>query len=272
MKLAISATPVVANFAPILFQGDIEEAFAKGAEYGYEGIELHLREAHDIDWDKTLETTRQYSLPVMAIGTGAGARMDGLTFTDADITVREKALQRIEEHMKLAKLLDASIIIGSMNGNIAGNQNAKKYHLECLKKCCQLASGANVTVLIEPLNRYESDWLNTVDETLEIIEKVNSNNLKYLADTFHMNIEEASIIDSLKKAGEKLGYVHLVDSNRQIPGNGHLLFDKILRTLIDINFDGPISFECLPVPDRETASVSAIEYIKKLMSLLQMDK
>ena len=226
MQLTISATSQQANFAPILLQGYIEEAFAKAAGYGYEGIELHLRDPHDIDWNKALEMVSQYSLPVTAIGTGAGARVDGLTFTDPDTGVRNKAVKRVEGHIELAKLLDASIIIGSINGNIVGNQTAKEYHLDCVKQCCDLASEANVIILLEPLNRYESDWLNTAEDTLEIIAKTGYLNIKYLADTFHMNIEEASITESLKKAGRNLGYVHLVDSNRQVPGHGHLLFKK----------------------------------------------
>lgn len=265
MKLAISATPQRANFAPILLQGDIGESFAKAAGYGYEGIELHLRDPHDVDWDKILEMVGQYSLAVTAIGTGAGARVDGLTFTDPDAAVRKRAIERVAEHIKLAKLLGASIIIGSMNGNIGGNQSLKECHLDCVKQCCELGSKAEVVILIEPLNRYESDWLNNTEDTLEIIAKTGYSNIKYLADTFHMNIEEASITGSLKKAGENLGYVHLVDSNRQIPGNGHILFDQVLKTLTEMSFEGPISFECLPAPDCETASAGAIEYVKKLM-------
>ena len=265
MKLVISATPQRANFAPILLQGDIEEAFAKAAQLGYQGIELHLRDPHEIDWDKTLAMVKQYSLPVTALGTGAGARVDGLTFTDLDVAVRKRTIERVAEHIKFAALLDASIIIGSMNGHIAGNQIAKEYHLDCLKQCCELGAKDKVTILLEPLNRYESDWLNNTQDTLEIIAKAEYPNIKYLADTFHMNIEEASIIDSLKSAGNNLGYVHLVDSNRQIPGNGHILFDQVLKTLADMKFTGPMSFECLPAPDSKTASAAAIKYVKNLM-------
>ena len=75
MKLAISATTARTNFAPILLQEPLDEDFQKASEFGYDAIELHLRDPHDIDWDKTVELSNKYSLPISAIGTGAGARV-----------------------------------------------------------------------------------------------------------------------------------------------------------------------------------------------------
>jgi sugar phosphate isomerase/epimerase len=265
MKLAISATTMRANFAPILLQRPLEENFIKASDLGYDAIELHLRQPNEIDWDKTIELSDKFSLPVTAIGTGAGARVDGLTFTDSNPEIRNKSIERIKEYLELAKLLDCAIILGSMNGNIKSNKKGKEHHLDCIKQCCNLASQENITILIEPLNRYESDWLNTVDDTLEIIEQTEYPNLKYLADTFHMNIEEVDITESIKKAGKELGYVHLVDSNRQVPGHGHVAFTSVLGALKHIGYDGYLSFECLPIPNTETASLDAVNFTRPIM-------
>lgn len=265
VKLAISATTARANFAPILLQGPLEENFQMAAELGYDAIELHLRDPCEIDWDKTVKLIEKFSLPVSAIGTGAGARMDGLTFTDSDKRVRDKCVNRVSEHLKLAAIFECGIILGSMNGNIQGDEKKKNSHFDCLKRCCDLASQNNVIVLIEPLNRYESDWLNTTDDTLEIIEKIGYPNLKYLADTFHMNIEEADICRSLKKAGKNLGYLHLVDSNRQVPSYGHLRFCDIINTLQEMSYNGILSFECLPQPSSDAAARDAINHLKEIL-------
>ena len=269
MKVAISATPVRANFAPILLEGDIEEIFAKAEKCGYGGIELHLRDPYDIDWNKTLKIPKHYSIPVTAIGTGAGARMDGLSFTDHDAEVRHKSTARIMEHIKLASLLKSAVILGSFNGNIGSNPQEnglrRGYYLECLKQSCEFASESGVMILLEPLNRYESDWFNIAEQAVKVINQIGFPNIKYLADTFHMNIEEVNISRTLSQAGSKLGYVHLADSNRQAPGLGHIDFSAILKTLQDIGYDGCLSFECLPVPDIKRP----LEYVKKILSQLK---
>ncbi len=265
MKLVITATIARAGFAPILLQGPLEEDFKKASAFGYDAIELHLRDPYEIDWDKTVELSDNYSMPISAIGTGAAARVDGLTFTDPDRNIRKKSIDRVKEHLKLAKLLDCGIILGSMNGNIDGDEQRKEYHLDCMKQCCDLASKEDITILIEPLNRYESDWLNSADHAFEIIRKVGYPHLKYLADTFQMNIEEADICRSLKKAGDNLGYLHLVDSNRKVPGHGHIRFDEIVTTLREISYDGVLSFECLAKPTSDKAAEEAINYTKELL-------
>jgi sugar phosphate isomerase/epimerase len=136
--------------------------------------------------------------------------------------------------------------------------------LDCLEACCKAATKEGVTLLVEPLNRYESDYLNTVQDALDIMKQVESPNLKLLADTFHMNIEEVDIAASLRKAGSKLGLIHLADSNRQAPGYGHLDFRGVIKTLQDIHYQGYLSFEVLPVPDPEKAAEQAIRYVKEI--------
>ena len=97
--------------------------------------------------------------------------------------------------------------------------------------------------------------------------RIPGKNIKYLADTFHMNIEEVDIGAGFRRAGSKLGYVHLVDSNRQLPGQGHLPMREVLRSLADIGYDGCLSFECLPSPDGESSLERALSFVRE--SLLQ---
>lgn len=269
MKLVITATIQQARFAAILLWGDVKDTFTKAREYGYDGIELHLRDPHEVDANEVAKLSHRYSFPVTAIGTGAGARMDGLTFTDPRQEIRDQAVSRIKGHIKLAETLKSAVIIGSMNGNVGCDSDEqprkiKSYHMECVKQCCHAASKSGTTILLEPLNRYEADWLNTTKDCIDIIEKAGCENLKYLADTFHMNIEEIDICQSLRDAGSKLGYVHLVDSNRCYPGQGHLAVKDILQTLNDIGYDGVLSFECLPEPDVESASINSLNYVRKI--------
>jgi sugar phosphate isomerase/epimerase len=122
-----------------------------------------------------------------------------------------------------------------------------------------------VVLLIEPVNRYETNVINTVEEGLELIRSIDSKQLKLLPDTFHMNIEERSIEDSIIKAGDDLGYIHFADSNRLAAGLGHLDFSSIVGALKKISFDGPIGVEVLPKPDDHAAAKQAIQFIKPLI-------
>ena len=272
MKIAVTATPSEARFAPILLRGPISESFALASQYGYDGIEIHLRDPHDVDWEKMVELSRRYALPVTTLGTGMAAGMDGLTFTDPSDQVRSRAVDRVKGHIKLAARLGSAVTIGLLNGNLGPHaenaERGREHHFACLKECCTAAADAGVSLLLEPLNRYECDWLNTTEDALSIIEQMGAANLKYLADTFHMNIEEKDMGASIRRAGGTLGYIHLVDSNRWGPGQGHLPFRDVLKAASDIGYTGYLSFECLPKPDVESALKNSLRFVKALLTEL----
>jgi 5-keto-L-gluconate epimerase len=269
MKLTATATPSEARFAPILLRGPISESFARVSRYGYDGIEIHLRHPHDVKWDEVVELINRHALPVTTLGTGMAAGMDGLTFSDPSSGIRSKAVERVKRHIELAGRLGSAVTIGLLNGNLGDNiseaAKRREKHLGCLEECCFSAANAGVSLLLEPLNRYECDWLNTTEDALSLIERIGAHNLKYLADTYHMNIEEQDIVASIQHAGSVLGYVHLVDSNRCGPGQGHLPFPEILNMLTEIGYDGYLSFECLPKPDVDRVLQDSLSYVNKLL-------
>jgi sugar phosphate isomerase/epimerase len=252
MKLVTTATPIEVNLAPILLSGPISESFALASQYGFDGIEVHLRDPHDVEWEEMVELSRRYSLPVTTLGTGMAAGMDGLTFTDPEAGVRIRTVERVKEHIRLAARLGSAVTIGVLNGRLGSNleqaAQGREHHLACLKECCHAAADAGVSLLLEP------------------IAQLGFANLKYLADTYHMNIEEVNIAASMHRAGSVLGYIHLVDSNRCGPGQGHLPFGEVLNALIDVGYDGYLSLECLPKPDAESAIKNSLSYIKELLA------
>ena len=89
-------------------------------------------------------------------------------------------------------------------------------------------------------------------------------NIKILIDTFHMNIEETNLEKSISMCGNKLGHVHLADSNRRHPGAGHLNFKSIINKLHQVRYGEFAAFECLPYPDAITAATRGLEYIKMI--------
>ena len=101
----------------------------------------------------------------------------------------------------------------------------------------ETVAGTDARVLLEPINRYESAYLNRVVDNLEIIDAVVHPNAGLLPDTFHMSIEEADLPTALRSAGYRIAHVHLGDNNRLLPGFGHLPWPEIFRALRDIGYD-----------------------------------
>ena len=116
--------------------------------------------------------------------------------------------------------------------------------LDFYREMLDVVDGTDGRVLLEPLNRYESRYLNRVSDNLEIIRAVDHPNAGLLPDVFHMSIEEADIPEALRSAGEHVVHVHLGDNNRLLPGHGHLDWDGIFGALRSIEYDGYVNLEC----------------------------
>ena len=117
--------------------------------------------------------------------------------------------------------------------------------------------------MVEPINRYETNFVNTVDEALGLVEELGEPSAKLLLDTFHMNIEERSMEDAVRTAGESLGYLHVSDSNRRAPGQGHLDFCLLLDALEEIAYQGMLVSEILPLPDDRWAAQLTAEFWRR---------
>jgi sugar phosphate isomerase/epimerase len=253
-------------------QGSTSDSFALASQLGYDGVELHIHRPSQINRDEVKKLADTHGLGIPTLGTGMAATQEGLTFSDLDPEVRRRAVIRIKEHITLAAHLNSAITIGSINGRL-GNDPQKRLirrqaALNCMHECSKAAAEAGVTILLEPVNRYECDYLNTLEEGMRVIRQIGMPSLKLLADTFHMNIEEADITASLRTAESELGHVHLADSNRQAPGYGHLDVRGVLRLLRDMEYKGYLSFEVLPVPTFRQAAEDAIRTVREILSNL----
>lgn len=272
MKVSLTATPSVARFAPIVVRGDPSEAFALAAELGYDGVELHLRRPDDVDSATVRDLQARYGLGVPTLGTGMAAGEDGLTFSDPDPEIRQQAVARTRAHIALAAKLQSAVTIGLIRGRLGGEAGERATRranqMECLETCCRDAAAAGVILLLEPVNRYEGDDLFTLAQACGVIEELGQPNLKLLADTYHMNIEEADMAEAIRRAGPHLGHVHLVDSNRRAPGHGHIDMRSILAALLDVGFAGYLSFEVLPLPDGRRAAEDGIATVRRLLAEL----
>jgi sugar phosphate isomerase/epimerase len=267
MKLSIVLSTQAAQFQAATFKGDLEKNLDRIASLGYEGVELAIRDPQLVEYNELEKLTRSSGLSVPAIGTGQAWGEEGLSFTDPDPGVRQHAIHRIQSHIPGAARFGALIIIGLMRGIVKPGvdpQQAMDWLVEALRKCSAASLPHGVRLALEPINRYETTLINTIPEGLELIERVSSDNFGLLVDTFHMNIEEANILHSIRKCGAHILHFHVADSNRWYPGAGHLDFKSILNTLADTGYPGWVSGEFLPQPDAETAAREGISYLRSI--------
>ncbi len=267
IKLSIVLSTDKASFKAVSFKGNLSTNAARIASLGYEGIELAVRNPDSIDHDQVIKIIKKYKLTVPAIGTGQAWAEDGLSFTDKDQLIRQKAIERIDSHISFAKKINAVIIIGLLRGVISrdvSEEQAEEWVVEALKTCTAKASIEGVRIAFEPINRYETSLTNTAAQGLELIDKIGAENLGLLLDTFHMNIEEPSIEESIRICKDKIFHFHVADSNRFYPGAGHIDFKSILETLFATGYRGFVSGEFMPYPDADISAARAIKYLRRL--------
>lgn len=265
LRYAAALSVKATSFSPVLFSGRVEEGFAALHNAGFNYVELSLRTACDMQRESLLGLLDKYQLQVSALATGQGCIHDQLCLSNPDPALHEKAVKRMHDIIDLAHILGADVIVGGVRGRLSGSgadqELQRKMVVAGMKDCCNYAEPQGVTLLLEPINRYETNLLNTAAEALAFADELNVSNLKLLLDTFHMNIEEVNIFTTLKMTAGRLGYFHLADSNRHAPGQGHLDLHGILSTLCAIGYKGVVSAEILPYPDDASAVLQTANYL-----------
>lgn len=248
---------------------NIKEIMFNTKELGFDGIE--------ISGDKILESDKEVSQALdntdveLAI-ICAGHR--GWLLSEDEQKQRE-AVRDIKELLSYAEKYKA---IGVLTPTIYGTSNYlplperkrsqkedEKLLINTLNEIGSYAEEKNVYLLLEPLIRYQTHFINKLSEGIEIIGKLDNNGIKLMADTFHMNMEEKDIDKSLREAKDYLYHIHLSDSNRRLPAQGHIDFPKHLSTLKSIGYNKYLSFEALKPDNPKQELKESLNYIKKIL-------
>jgi sugar phosphate isomerase/epimerase len=263
--ITISLVPE-ARGGPFVFSDDLEAGCKQAAALGFDAVEIFLRSTESFNVTQLRQLLAENNLKLAAAGTGAGWVVHKLRLTDPDSAIRRRAREFVLSIIDIAGAFGAPAIIGSMQGRAecdVSREQALAWLGEALNELAPRAARHGVPLLIEPLNRYETNLLNNVEESLNFLDKIPAKNVKILCDLFHMNIEENAIAGSLRLAGARLGHVHFADSNRRAIGFGHTEAAPIIRALREIGFSGYLSAEILPLPDSLAAAKQTIASFRK---------
>ena len=268
MKLAVTIVKEAGAHAPLVLRGDYSDSIRKAAQIGYDAVELHVADPGEVNVGEVRAALAATGLEMSSIGTGLAWVRDGLSLTSWNDEMRILAISRLQEFIHLGAEFGSVVIVGLMKGLVKDSSSRTEYDqrlMEALETCLPVARGSAVTLVLEAMNRYESDTLNTIEECVRTIEPFGSGHLKLHIDTYHMNIEEDRIGRNILAAGKHVGHVHLADSNRGYPGTGHFDFAETIAALKSVGYQGALAVECLPKPSPEAAAQGAYDSIRALL-------
>jgi sugar phosphate isomerase/epimerase len=263
--VTIALVPAI-QAGPWIYWHDLKSGMEKAAALGFDAVELFTESAGAVPTDTLRQLMADTGLRVGAVGTGAGKVLHGLTLTDPDAEVRAQAVRFIQAMIDFGASVQAPAIIGSMQGSAGAgvsHTQALAWLAEGLETLGQHAESRGVTLIYEPLNRYETNLINQLADGVQLLESLRTRNVRLLADLFHMNIEEASLPDSIRQAGSWIGHVHFADSNRRPIGGGHTAMPDIVQALHDIGYVHCVSAEAFPWPDPDTAARQTIDSYRR---------
>lgn len=232
-------------------------------EMGFDIIEVPVENKERIDWGRLKEIVRETGLKVTISG-AFGADRD---ISSENPDIRKNGVEYIIDCIRIAEDMGSPIFGGPVYSAVGktrfiSEEQKKKERAWCvenLEKVGEVAKDCGVVVGVEPLNRFESDMINTADQALSLVKEVNSPNIKIQLDTFHCNIEEKSIPDTIRKIGKDLlCHIQANESDRGTPGTGNLDWAGINVALREIGYDKAIVVETFGAVSEEIAKATCI--------------
>jgi len=244
------------------FNNDSTKLFPQFKKWGFDTVELPIEDPSHIDPAHVKQELDKYGLVCGSVCACMGP--------DRDLRGTPEQQQTGLAYMQT--LLDQMVILGcpSLIGPVysaVGRADAvpeKEYKqqwktvVKNLKVLSKYAEKRGRVICLEPLNRFETDFINTCDQALQMIADVASPALKLHLDTFHMNIEEKDQAKAIKKAGKLLAHFHACGSDRGTPGNDHINWPAIAAALKSIKYQGDVVIESFTTDVKVIARAAAI--------------
>lgn len=266
MKTSVSlALFETAASMPVLFSGNIEENIPYIKEIGYNGLDLLIRDPKADISIQAKKLLAENDLGVSVILPAALAS-EGLFMCAKDEHIRNMAIHRMAELVVYASEVGGNLAVGLPRGSYGPEETeeeALKRFIISTERLLPQAEKYGVRLCVEPINRYEINTLNNAKATADFV-RASGLPLRMMPDSFHMNIEDVSIVESICYCGDLIEHFHFVDSNRLAPGMGHTDMDKVLAALKEVGYDNYLGLEVLPRPDAKTCALKGIEYFKKV--------
>ena len=226
---------------------------------GYDGAEIPVMNGSTDHYKLLAEVLKNNGLECTCSTALPGPHADPVS---PDKTIRQAGLDYLKWCIDCVAALGSDILCGPTYqalGNFTGTNptvDEQKRVLEIHRSIADYAANSNITIAVEPLNRFECYFLNTLSDADRHVQDINRDNFGILFDTFHANIEENDPIAAIEQYGRNIRHIHFSENNRGIPGTGHVDFTGTLQALKNINYDGWIIAEVFgrALPDLAAAT------------------
>ena len=211
---------------------------------GYDAVECQISDPDDIDAVRLSRSLDQVDYDLVAFQTGTSYYSRGNCLSSPDPGVRQRTVELLKRFVDFSRRFGSIIVFGSLQGRASDEPNHAKGQdriLAAMKTVADYATSENALVAFEPVNHLETAYHNTIDSVATLVRDFQQPGLQMMIDTFHMNIEEASLTDCLAGIQDILKHVHVSETNRDVLGRGHLATADFFQKLRDNGYDGPCS-------------------------------
>jgi D-psicose/D-tagatose/L-ribulose 3-epimerase len=245
-----------------LTTAEFEPLAARVARMGFDLIEIPIEGVSDLDYSRAASITRDLGLDV-SVCAAMGPDRD---LIHPDPGIRRSGMEYLKHCITAAQTLGAVNLVGPMFATVGRTWQAtadeRNRDVDLLvRQYAELAPFAGdhgVVLCVEPLNRFETSFINLASQAIEVIDRVNHPACRIMLDTFHMNIEERSLADAIRATGKRLHHLHLCENDRGAPGSGHMPWDDVARACREIGFTGPFVIESFTSKVKSIARAAAI--------------
>jgi D-psicose/D-tagatose/L-ribulose 3-epimerase len=229
---------------------------------GFDWIELPLEGLDDFDHKAAAQIVKDNGLGVSACA-AMGPDRD---LIHEDKAVRDNGMAYIRAAVDALNTMGEKNLVGPIYSAVGrvwqqtADERAKDVDLlvKQLNELSKYAADKDVVLCIEPLNRFETSFINLASQAIEVIDRVNSPSCQIMLDTFHMNIEEKSLGDAIRATGKRLAHFHACENDRGAPGSGNVTWNEVAKALKEIGYDGPIVIESFTNKVKTIARAAAI--------------
>ena len=245
-----------------LTTAELEKLAPHVAEMGFDWIEAPLESIDDLDHKRGADIVRGHGLGVSACA-AMGPDRD---LIHPDVAIRKNGMAYLRQAIEATHALGGTNLVGPLYAAVGRTWQQtpaeRARDLDVLVKnlgeLARYAGDNGVILCVEPLNRFETSFINLAEQAIEVVDRVDHPNCQVMLDTFHMNIEEKSLGNAIRAAGKRLRHVHACENDRGAPGSGNVTWNEVAQALKDIKYDGPVVIESFTSKVKSIARAAAI--------------
>jgi D-psicose/D-tagatose/L-ribulose 3-epimerase len=229
---------------------------------GFDLVEIPIEGEKDLSYEKAADAYRRTGLR-SSICAVMGAGRDP---SHPDPDVQKGAVAYLKHCIDAAVTMGSRCVVGPLYAAVGRTWQATPTERErdltrCaknLRAVARYAADHGVLLALEPLNRFETSFINLTEQALELVERIDEPSVKLMMDTFHANIEEKSLGKAIELSGNRLVHVHANENDRGTPGSGHVAWKEVAAALKKVGFDGSLVIESFSTSVKEIARAAAV--------------